>query len=189
MSATTFPLAWSMRVTVRASWLATQSDPPPTARLCGLAPVVTGRPASRLVSGSIRATLSPPPPELVTQTAPGVAARSSGARPTVMVATVRPDARSMRVSASLPAASRSPGATRAADGDDLGVGRDPQGPADDPVGRGVDPDHCAGARQHPEHAVGHGHAAGAGKGDDRGEAAPVEGGHGGTGVAGRGWRL
>jgi hypothetical protein len=70
MSATTFPLAWSMRLTVRASWLATHSEPPPTARLCGLAPVLTGRPVSRLVAGSIRATLSPPPPELGTQTAP-----------------------------------------------------------------------------------------------------------------------
>src|SRR5215218_7350119 len=113
MSARTFPLARSMRVTVAASWLATHSDPPPTARLWGLAPVVTGRPASRLVAGSIRATLSPPPPALGTQTAPGVAARSSGARPTGMVATVRPDSRSMRVTASLPSAPRSPGATPA----------------------------------------------------------------------------
>ena len=84
-----------MRVTVRASWLATHSDPPPTARLWGLAPVVIGRPASRLVCGSIRTTLSPP--ALVTHTAPGVTARSRGARRTGMVATVRPDARSMRV--------------------------------------------------------------------------------------------
>src|SRR5215211_4517517 len=114
MAARTFPLAWSMRVTVAASWLATHSDPPPTARLWGLAPVVTGRPTSRLVSGSIRATLSPPPPEWVTQTAPGVAARSRGARPTLTVATVRPVARSMRVTASLPGVPRSPGATRAA---------------------------------------------------------------------------
>ena len=37
------PAARSMRVTVRASWLATHSDPPPTARLCGLAPVLTGQ--------------------------------------------------------------------------------------------------------------------------------------------------
>jgi hypothetical protein len=44
-SATTVPLAQSMRVTVRAaSWLATHSDPPPTARLWGLAPVLTGWP-------------------------------------------------------------------------------------------------------------------------------------------------
>jgi hypothetical protein len=97
MSATNFPLACSMRVTVPASWLATHTDRPPAARLWGLAPVVTRRPASRLVAGSIRATLSPPPPELVTHTAPGVTARSRGARPTVMVATLRPVARSMRV--------------------------------------------------------------------------------------------
>jgi hypothetical protein len=77
--------------------LATHSDPPPVARLCGLAPVLIGRSASRLVCGSIRATLSPPPPELGTHTALGVAARSRGARPTVMVATVWPVARSMRL--------------------------------------------------------------------------------------------
>src|SRR5215218_2804467 len=113
MSATTLPLASSMRVTVRSSWLATHSDPPPVARLWGLAPVRTGRPASRLVCGSIRATLSPPPPALVTHTAPGVATRSSGARPTLTVASVRPVARSMRVTASSPGLARSPGATPA----------------------------------------------------------------------------
>src|SRR5829696_7249839 len=111
MSATTLPLARSMRATVHSSWLATHSDPPPTARLWGLAPVLTGRPNSRLVQGSIRATLSPPVPALVTQTALGVAARSSGARGTVMVATVRPVARSMRAAVSLPGAPRSPEAT------------------------------------------------------------------------------
>src|SRR5829696_3748758 len=111
MSATPLPLARSMRATVHSSWLATHSDPPPTARLWGLAPVLTGRPNSRLVQGSIRATLSPPVPALVTQTALGVAARSSGARGTVMVATVRPVARSMRAAVSLPGAPRSPEAT------------------------------------------------------------------------------
>src|SRR4030095_9671237 len=102
MSATTLPLARSMRATVRSSWLATHNDPPPTARLWGLAPVLTGRPKIRLVRGSrraalrapvapvrlklglvrasIRAALWPPAPALVTQTALGVAARSSGAR-------------------------------------------------------------------------------------------------------------
>jgi hypothetical protein len=53
-------------------------------------------------------------PELVTQTAPGVTARSRGARRTVMVATLRPVARSMRVTASSSGASRSPEATLAA---------------------------------------------------------------------------
>src|SRR5829696_2580436 len=110
MSATTFPLARSMRVTVRASWLATHNDPPPTPRLCGLAPVRTGRPARRLVCGSIRVTLSPP--ALATHTAPGVTARSRGARPTLMVATVRPDAGSMRVTVSWRGPARSPGAPR-----------------------------------------------------------------------------
>jgi hypothetical protein len=100
-----------MRVTVPASWLATHSDPAPTARPWGLAPVVTGRPNSRLVCGSIRATLLPPPPELVTHTALGVAAMSRGPRRTVTVVTLRPVARSMRVTASLWGVPRSPGAT------------------------------------------------------------------------------
>jgi hypothetical protein len=90
-----------------------QRDPPPTARLWGLAPVTTGRPATRLVSGSIRVTLSPPP-ELVTQTAPGVAAMSRGAQRTVMAATLRPVAGSMRITRSSPhGPARSPGATLA----------------------------------------------------------------------------
>src|SRR5215218_10474864 len=111
MSAITVPLVRSMRATVRSSWLATHNDPPPTARLWGLAPVLTGRPNRRLVCGSIRARLSPPAPALVTQTALGVAARSSGARGTVTVATVRPVAGSMRATVSLPGAPRSPEAT------------------------------------------------------------------------------
>jgi hypothetical protein len=50
--------------------------PAPTARLWGLAPVLTGRPTSRLACGSIHVTLSPP--EVVTQTARGVATTSRG---------------------------------------------------------------------------------------------------------------
>jgi hypothetical protein len=85
MSATTFPLASSMRVTVPASWLATHSDPPPTARLWGLSPVVTGRPVGRLVwgrsvsrCGRRRRRWSPIPPRRDRQV--------QGARGTVMVA-------------------------------------------------------------------------------------------------------
>jgi hypothetical protein len=50
MSATTLPLARLMRVTVRTSWLATHTDPP-NGQALGLAPVLTGRPTSRLVRG------------------------------------------------------------------------------------------------------------------------------------------
>jgi hypothetical protein len=73
-----------------------------------------------------------------------------------------------------------------ADGDGLSVRRDPQRLAEGRVGRGVDPNHRAGGA-HPNDPAGHGHAPGAGEGDDRGEPAAVEGGHGGTG--GRGRRL
>jgi len=95
MFATNFPLAWSMRVTVPASWLATHSDPPPTARLCGLAPILTDRPAARLVAGSIRTTVPEAsstqrtPSATVTHPAPGKGMTAAN-RPRSKAGTVTP---------------------------------------------------------------------------------------------------
>src|SRR6266536_2377136 len=74
-----------------------------------------------------------------------------------------------------------------ADGDRGDVGGDAERLADCRVGARVDPNHPVGGVQHPQDPVGHGHGPGAGKGDDGGELAAVEGGYGDAG--GRGRRL
>src|SRR5574341_2417917 len=90
-----------MRVTVRASWFATQTDPSPVVMLIGARPVWIGSPMIWFVFVSICVTASPDMPKLTTQITPGVTAKLSGPRSTLIVATVSPLSGSIRETASL----------------------------------------------------------------------------------------
>jgi hypothetical protein len=202
------------------SSLVTQTPPVPTTRLPARNPIGIGdqRPGSSLGrSGTRRCRASCPPRPHPRRRRPGWSPGRSaprcrpaagvghpdgprgrrdvqGARRTVMVATLRLVARSMRVTASSRGAPRSPGATLAihsahrrrrwlqrAQGRAVARRRPRWSP-----GRSGPPCRRRPAPKGPRRPRSR---TGAGKGDDRGEPAAVEGGHDDPGAGGARWRL